>query len=507
MTVTANNIPVAVCRPSPAAREVKPGVVDLLATSIRQIGLIQPIVVRRSGAIYEVIAGMHRLTAFRQLGRDEIPAIVRTDGDLEAELALIDENLIRADLSPAERAASIARRKVLYETLHPEATHGGDRRSSRQVGDLKSAASSRFTAATAVATGLGERTIQREAARGEALGDDLAKIVGTVLDTGAELDALARLPAERRAAVIERAVAGEKVSAKTEIKKATRAEREAVLGARQAALPDRRYGVILADPEWRFEPWSRETGMDRAADNHYPTSCLDVITGRPVEMIAAADAVLFLWATVPMLPHALLVMAAWGFDYVSHLVWHKDRIGTGYWCRNKHELVLIGTRGSVPAPAPGENVSSMFDAPVGVHSAKPDYVPELIERWYPSVPKIELNRRGPPRPGWDAWGNETEIVGASDGSSSEIDPDAGEIIESPAAGDESGGSPPPPDEPGSASIVEVAHAVAGTGTTSQGGPGASGPARPAQPADDELDIPAFLRRPLKDAVPATSGGV
>lgn len=33
--------------------------------------------------------------------------------------------------------------------------------------------------------------------------------------------------------------------------------------------PDKKYGVILADPEWRFEPWSRETGMDRPADNHY----------------------------------------------------------------------------------------------------------------------------------------------------------------------------------------------------------------------------------------------
>ena len=30
------------------------------------------------------------------------------------------------------------------------------------------------------------------------------------------------------------------------------------------------YGIIYADPAWRFEPRSRETGMDRAADNHYP---------------------------------------------------------------------------------------------------------------------------------------------------------------------------------------------------------------------------------------------
>ena len=46
-----------------------------------------------------------------------------------------------------------------------------------------------------------------------------------------------------------------------------------------------------------------------------------------------------------MLPHALTVMAAWGFDYVSHYAWGKDKIGTGYWSREKHELLLIGIRG------------------------------------------------------------------------------------------------------------------------------------------------------------------
>jgi N6-adenosine-specific RNA methylase IME4 len=66
--------------------------------------------------------------------------------------------------------------------------------------------------------------------------------------------------------------------------------------------------VILADPEWRFEPWSRTTGMDRAADNHYPTSAVGRIAARSVEDIAADDCVLFLWATAPMLCEALAVI-------------------------------------------------------------------------------------------------------------------------------------------------------------------------------------------------------
>ena len=191
-----------------------------------------------------------------------------------------------------------------------------------------------------------------------------------------------------------------------ETKKERRAERERELGAKQLALPDKKYGVIVADPEWRFEPWSRETGMDRAADNHFPTSVLEVIKARPVETIAADDCVLYLWATAAMMLHAALVMAAWGFDYKSQHIWGKDLPGTGYWNREKHELFLIGTRGNVPCPAPGEQWDSLIMAPRGEHSAKPECFLEMIEQHYPTLPKIELNRRGPPRPGWDAWGLE-----------------------------------------------------------------------------------------------------
>ena len=188
-------------------------------------------------------------------------------------------------------------------------------------------------------------------------------------------------------------------------KKERRAERERDLATKQAALPEKRYGVIYADPEWRFEVYSRETGMDRAADNHYPTSSVEDICNRPVADIAADDCVLFLWATVPMLPDALRGMDAWDFQYKSHCIWAKDRVGTGYWFRNQHELLLVGTRGNVPAPAMGTQIESLVDAAVGRHSEKPVEFYELIERYFPNLPKIELNARAE-RPGWDAWGYE-----------------------------------------------------------------------------------------------------
>lgn len=232
-------------------------------------------------------------------------------------------------------------------------------------------------------------------ARGEA---------GAAADDPAELDRIYRRLEERRE---------EERRAKIARKKQERAGREAALGGRIAEANARldgmiaegkKYGVILADPEWKFETWG-EGGMDRSADNHYPCSPTDAIARRPVPELAADDCVLLLWATAPMLPDALRVMAAWGFEYRSHCVWIKAGLGTGYWFRNKHELLLVGARGTVPAPAHGTQFPSAIEADAAGHSVKPAFAHELAERLFPTLPKIELNARRA-RPGWDAWGAE-----------------------------------------------------------------------------------------------------
>ncbi|MGJ0505626.1 MAG: MT-A70 family methyltransferase [Methylocystis sp.] len=191
-------------------------------------------------------------------------------------------------------------------------------------------------------------------------------------------------------------------------KKSNRDAREIELAQKQRALPEKRYGVIYADPEWRFEVFSSETGLDRAADNHYPTSNLEEIMSRDVASIAAPDCVLFMWVTGPMLANGFKVLEAWGFAYKSRFVWGKERIGNGYWVRDNAEELLIATRGDVPCPAMGDQFEALQLSPRGVHSAKPERFAEIIESYFPNLPKIELNRRGAPRPGWDAWGNESE---------------------------------------------------------------------------------------------------
>jgi N6-adenosine-specific RNA methylase IME4 len=213
-----------------------------------------------------------------------------------------------------------------------------------------------------------------------------------------------------------------------EIKAERRRQAESKLAQVHLALPDKKYGVIYADPEWDFETYSRDTGMDRHASNHYPTSATEKISERDVPSIAAKDSVLFLWATAPMFPQALKVTEAWGFVYKSHCIWVKHRIGTGYWFRNKHETLLVATRGEkLPAPAMGTQWPSVIEADSGRHSAKPDRFYELIEQYFPNLAKIELNARKA-RKGWDAWGLEAPAAPLPP-----HDPKTGEILESGAA--------------------------------------------------------------------------
>lgn len=80
-----------------------------LAESINSVGLIAPIRVRRVGHGYEVVAGSHRLQAVDSLGWREVPCVVTTDDDIAAELAMIAENLHRAELSVLERDDQVAR--------------------------------------------------------------------------------------------------------------------------------------------------------------------------------------------------------------------------------------------------------------------------------------------------------------------------------------------------------------------------------------------------------------
>ena len=78
---------------------------------------------------------------------------------------------------------------------------------------------------------------------------------------------------------------------------------------------------------------------------------LDAIKALPVAKISAPDAALYLWALPHMIAAALEVMAAWGFDYRTQMIWGKDQIGIGQWVRNQHETAANRPPRQLPAAA------------------------------------------------------------------------------------------------------------------------------------------------------------
>jgi N6-adenosine-specific RNA methylase IME4 len=200
------------------------------------------------------------------------------------------------------------------------------------------------------------------------------------------------------------------------VKREVRTQREKALASAtaraSAALGTLLYNVILADPPWRFEPYSRETGMDRSAENRYPTMpTANLLDFKPLRVMPARDCVLFCWATAPMMPDALTFITTYGFTYRSFYAWLKPGPGHGYWShRDQVELLLVAMRGNVPAPAQGTQPAQYQSFPRGEHGEKPDAFADMIAAMFPNVPKLEMFARKQ-RAGWHVWGNEVEPLG------------------------------------------------------------------------------------------------
>lgn len=148
------------------------GDVYALAESINESGLLNPIVVTPD---LRLIAGAHRLEACKQLGWDEIEVRVLDVDDLHAELAEIEENLIRAELSVLERSEHLARRKAIYEELHPETAHGGTGRGRERdrVADSATLKTPSFAQDTAAKTGTSARVIHENVQIAQAIAPEV----------------------------------------------------------------------------------------------------------------------------------------------------------------------------------------------------------------------------------------------------------------------------------------------------------------------------------------------
>jgi N6-adenosine-specific RNA methylase IME4 len=168
------------------------------------------------------------------------------------------------------------------------------------------------------------------------------------------------------------------------------------------ALPEDIYSVLYADPPWEYQ----NSGIQTAAAKQYdtmPTEEICTLLDRLPELKFAADAVLLLWVTNPLLKDGMRVLDAWGFRYVTNRVWIKTRGIGGFHVNGRHELLLVGTRGQF---RPDALLDSVITGDNDEHSKKPELYDD-IEQAYPRQRYAELfGRNRPEREGWSFWGDQ-----------------------------------------------------------------------------------------------------
>lgn len=170
--------------------------------------------------------------------------------------------------------------------------------------------------------------------------------------------------------------------------------------------------VVVADPPWLFS--DKLPGEGRGAERHYKCLTFEHLCAKEGFDFPkiGRDAVLFLWLVEAMQREALDLASAWGFTTKTSGVWlkrtstGKRHFGMGRYLRAEHERFLICACGKVPVV--DKSIRSTFEAPVGVHSAKPEEFYRIVEAMYPlggNNRHFELFARKT-RPGWTQYGNE-----------------------------------------------------------------------------------------------------
>ena len=175
-----------------------------------------------------------------------------------------------------------------------------------------------------------------------------------------------------------------------------------------------RFSCIFADPPWQFVNRTGKMAPEHRRLSRYCTMDLAAISALPVGRVSANPAHLYLWVPNALLPEGLAVMAAWGFNYKSNIIWHKirkdggsDGRGVGFYFRNVTEMLLFGVRGkNARTLKPGSTQVNLLVTRKREHSRKPDEIFDIIEACRPG-PRLELFARGT-RPGWRVWGNQAD---------------------------------------------------------------------------------------------------
>ena len=354
-----------------------------LRESIAEHGVLVPVTIDQNGTLLD---GHHRSALARELGVElPEPSVVHCSSE-EARLSVAATlNADRRQMTDGQRTILGRKLEERFRELARERQrqageqHGRGIDSSgttvQELSDTQANAAARDQVAEAVGLGSG-RTYERNAKALEEIEESAPDLYEQIESGEADMR-----------------------EARKEYRLRKKAERTQQIAETPPEDLDGAYEVIYLDPPWRYE----HAEPTRKVENHYPTMSLDEL--KALEVPAADDSVMLMWATSPMLAQAMSLLDAWGFDYRTSMVWVKDKIGMGYYARQRHELLLIARRGNAPVPEPSARPDSVIEAPREQHSAKPEKVYDLIDAMWPHASKVELFARNQ-RPGWASWGNQ-----------------------------------------------------------------------------------------------------
>ena len=361
------------------------GGVESLSQSIKNQGLLEPIL------LYEgkILDGRNRYRACMAAGVE-----VRT-ADFEGTATEAIEhvwavNRERRHLTPSQAAAAEVLREEMHNSYAPVREAAKERQ--REQGKRGAEGGRGKTKTPTQQTGEGKERHERETNTAR------AKAAGTNPEYLRAMEKIRKTHPDKF---------DEVRTGKKKITQVLREIRQEEARANVKPLPDGKYRVLYADPPWKYgDPLNiSKDGLGESygpADAHYPQMNIAELCALPIKDLAADDAALFLWTTVPLAEEAFKVVRAWGFDYKTEFVWDKVKHNMGHYSSVRHEKLLLCTRGSC-LPDVSKKFDSVQSIERGKHSEKPEEFRQIIDTIYPQGPRIELFARREVE-GWRMWG-------------------------------------------------------------------------------------------------------
>jgi N6-adenosine-specific RNA methylase IME4 len=374
------------------------GDIDGLATSFRDIGLLQPIVITPD---HELIAGRRRIEAAKSLGWKSIPVhVVDIESVMRGEY---DENILRKDFTVSERVAIGGKVEKLLGNRQGQ-------RTNRLVQNFAQVKGKKTRELAAKKAGFGNAETYRQAK---------LIVTGGASELIAAVDAneisvyagatLAHLPKHEQKIIVASGpanVARASYLIRAKYRLAV-ARTNGKLKKVRAIVPKGKFETIVIDLPWPMHKIERETNPRQVGTDFLTMTEEELFAFKATIDAKAADKCHgFFWTSQKFLPLALRLIEHYDFSYVLTMVWHKPGGFQPFGLPQYNcEFVIYARRGA-PCFIDTKAFNCCFQAPRREPSRKPDYFYDLVRR-VTAGPRIDMFSREP-RKGFAQFGNETE---------------------------------------------------------------------------------------------------